>query len=136
MKGIHNFGVFLEILPGAEDGSYPGLEGLCHVSNLAIDRIRNCEAWMKSMGAEELEVMYMGVKSNGKIELSRKAVLEQRAGKGKKRPPQEEQPAAPPAPEMSEEGMYLQYGIALFCVNGSPGRGRTNLFRIVLYHRA
>merc|ERR1712194_590233 len=24
ITGIHNFGVFLEFLPGAEDGSYPG----------------------------------------------------------------------------------------------------------------
>ncbi|KAL3931338.1 MAG: hypothetical protein SGBAC_011356, partial [Bacillariaceae sp.] len=45
ITGIHNFGVFVEILPGAEDGSTPGLEGLCHVSELARDRVRNCEGY-------------------------------------------------------------------------------------------
>jgi polyribonucleotide nucleotidyltransferase len=76
ITGIHQFGVFVEILPGAEDGSYPGLEGLVHVSELARDRVRNCEAFIKSMGAEILTVKYIGL-SKGKIQLSRKAVLEE-----------------------------------------------------------
>lgn len=80
ITGIHPFGVFVEILPGAEDGSYPGLEGLVHVSELARERVRNCEGFMRSMGVEELTVKYLG-KENGKVQLSRKAVLEEKNGK-------------------------------------------------------
>ena len=76
ITGIHPFGVFVEILPGAEDGSTPGLEGLVHVSELARERVRNCEAFMKSMSVEELTVKYLGME-RGKIRLSRKAVLEE-----------------------------------------------------------
>lgn len=84
ITGIHQFGVFLEIIPGAEDGSYPGLEGLCHVSELHIERVRNCEAFVNSLGVTELEVKYLGKNDKGKYQLSRKAVLEERRGtKGK-----------------------------------------------------
>lgn len=79
ITGIHPFGVFVEILPGSEDGSTPGLEGLVHVSELARDRIRNCEGYIKSLGVEELTVKYLGVEK-GKIRLSRKAVLEEASG--------------------------------------------------------
>lgn len=79
VKGIHAFGVFVEILPGAEDGSTPGFEGLVHVSELARDRVRSCEGYMKSMGVEELTVMYLGM-DKGKPKLSRKAVLESQLG--------------------------------------------------------
>lgn len=75
IMGIHKFGVFLEILPGAEDGSSPGLEGLCHVSELHTERIRNCEGFVNSMGVQELEVRYLGVNEKGQLRLSRKDVL-------------------------------------------------------------
>ena len=68
----------MEILPGAEDGSSPGLEGLVHVSELARERVRNCEAFMRSMNVEELTVKYIG-RDKGKIQLSRKAVLEEQS---------------------------------------------------------
>lgn len=55
ITGIHNFGVFVEILPGAEDGSTPGLEGLCHVSELHIERVRNTEGFVRAMNTETLE---------------------------------------------------------------------------------
>jgi hypothetical protein len=65
---------------------------------------------MKSMGFEELEVMYMGKQANGKIRLSRKAVQEQKSGKGgggkRSLPKDKNEPsAAPPAQDgtMSEE---------------------------------
>jgi polyribonucleotide nucleotidyltransferase len=80
VKGIHPFGVFVEILPGAEDGSTPGFEGLVHVSELARDRVRNCEGFMKSMGVEEVTVKYLGM-DKGKARLSRKAVLEEQLGR-------------------------------------------------------
>ena len=95
IKGVHPFGVFVEFMPGAEDGSTPGLEGLVHVSELAKDRVRNCEGFMYSMDAEELKVMYLGFNDRGKRQLSRKAVLE-----GRVLTPKTEEP---PAPEMSEE---------------------------------
>lgn len=89
IKGIHPFGVFVEILPGAEDGSTPGLEGLVHVSELARERVRNCEGFMKSMAVEELTVKYLGMEK-GKIKLSRKAVLEDKSN-GKESPKQSPQ---------------------------------------------
>ena len=55
ITGIHNFGVFLEILPGAEDGSTPGLEGLCHVSELHVEHVRNTEGFLRGMNTETLE---------------------------------------------------------------------------------
>jgi polyribonucleotide nucleotidyltransferase len=102
ITGVHNFGVFLEILPGAEDGSYPALEGLCHVSELAGERVRNCEAFMKSMGVEEMEVMYQGLSDKGKHQLSRKAVLEEKYGGGKKRL-QKEASELPTSQPMSDD---------------------------------
>jgi len=96
ITGIHQFGVFVEILPGAEDGSYPGLEGLCHVSELHTERVRNCEGFMNSMGIEEMEVKYLGKNNKGKLQLSRKAVLEDKRNGNKKTP-------KTPKAEMSKE---------------------------------
>jgi polyribonucleotide nucleotidyltransferase len=76
IKGVHNFGVFLEFMPGAEDGSYSGLEGLCHVSELARDKVRNCEAYVNSLGVEEFDVVYLGINNAGKRQLSRKQALD------------------------------------------------------------
>jgi len=80
IMGIHQFGVFVEILPGAEDGSTPGLEGLCHVSELHTERVRNCEGFLKSMGVEELEVKLLSINDKGQLQLSRKAVLQEKKG--------------------------------------------------------
>jgi polyribonucleotide nucleotidyltransferase len=74
ITGIQAFGVFVEILPGPEDGSTPGLEGLVHISELARDRIRNCEGYVNSLGVDVLTVKYIGM-DRGKIKLSRKALL-------------------------------------------------------------
>lgn len=103
ITGIHNFGVFLEFMPGAEDGSTPGLEGLCHVSELAKDHVRNCEGFVKAMNVDELEVKYLGVNDKGKYQLSRKAVLEDRQGGGNGRT--EKKAANPPttATEMTKD---------------------------------
>ena len=92
ITGIHQFGVFLEFMPGAEDGSYPPLEGLCHVSELAKDRVRNCEGFVKAMRTEEFDVVYQGLNKNGKRSLSRKQALDKKHGNNgessKKEPPQ------------------------------------------------
>jgi polyribonucleotide nucleotidyltransferase len=103
ITGIHQFGVFVEILPGAEDGSSPGLEGLCHVSVLARENIRNCEAFMNSMNLKELEVMYQGLNDKGKVTLSRKAVLEARDGNRKPPPPPPQSPPSSPEVMSKEE---------------------------------
>jgi polyribonucleotide nucleotidyltransferase len=100
ITGIHNFGVFLEFLPGAEDGSSPGLEGLCHVSELHVERVRNCEGFVKSMNTETLDVVYLGKNDKGKYQLSRKAFLEQKGVKGRGDSGRQR---AVPSPEMSEE---------------------------------
>lgn len=83
ITGIHDFGVFLEILPGAEDGSTPGLEGLCHVSQLHVERVRNCEAFVNSLNLDEIEVKFTGLNQKGQLQLSRKAVIEESRGKSR-----------------------------------------------------
>jgi polyribonucleotide nucleotidyltransferase len=107
ITGIHDFGVFLEFMPGAEDGSYPGLEGLCHVSELHVERVRNCEGFLKSMNTETLEVQYIGKNNRGKYSLSRKKVLEANRKGGNrsngKGPAQRSAPQDPPPAEMKKE---------------------------------
>jgi len=112
IMGIHNFGVFVEILPGAEDGSTPGLEGLCHISELHVEHVRNCEGFIRGMNTETLEVVYLGKNKRGKHELSRKRAMEDRGvkprgdsrpGGGGGRRPSESKPPPSPAPEMSKE---------------------------------
>eukprot|EP00571_Detonula_confervacea_P000482 CAMPEP_0172314684 /NCGR_PEP_ID=MMETSP1058-20130122/23127_1 /TAXON_ID=83371 /ORGANISM="Detonula confervacea, Strain CCMP 353" /LENGTH=949 /DNA_ID=CAMNT_0013028615 /DNA_START=29 /DNA_END=2875 /DNA_ORIENTATION=- len=112
ITGIHNFGVFVEILPGAEDGSTPGLEGLCHVSELHVERVRNPEGFIRGMNTETLEVVYLGKNKRGKHELSRKKAMENKGVKprggsgdsrgGGARRPMESKPSTP-APEMSQD---------------------------------
>jgi len=112
ITGIHQFGVFLEILPGAEDGSTPGLEGLCHVSELHMERVRNCEGFIRGMNTETLEVVYLGKNKKGQHQLSRKALLEERGvkpryggeGGGRRITNGNDRPSSPTrAPEMSKE---------------------------------
>jgi polyribonucleotide nucleotidyltransferase len=101
ITGIHQFGVFVEILPGTEEGM-PGVEGLCHVSELHVERVRNCEAFMNSLNLETMEVKLLGKNDRGKWQLSRKAVLEDKLGRGRenkgvngagtKKPQAEEEP--------------------------------------------
>ena len=66
VKGIVTFGAFVEILPGKE--------GLVHISELAPQRVEKVEDVL-SMG-DELEVKCIGVDPQGKIKLSRKALLQ------------------------------------------------------------
>ena len=74
ITGIHNWGVFLEIMPG--------LEGLCHVSELHSERVRNCEGFVHSMGVDELKVKYLGKNERGQLQLSRKQTLSDGGGGG------------------------------------------------------
>ncbi len=66
VKGIASFGAFVEILPGKE--------GLVHISELAPQRVEKVEDVL-AMG-DELEVKCIGVDPQGKIKLSRKALLQ------------------------------------------------------------
>jgi polyribonucleotide nucleotidyltransferase len=65
VKSITDFGAFIEILPGRD--------GLCHISELEYHRVGSVEDVVK-MG-EMVKVKVIGVEDNGKIRLSRKALL-------------------------------------------------------------
>ena len=71
---ITNFGAFAEILPGKE--------GLIHISNIAHERINKVEDVLAV--DEEIDVKVIEIDSQGKIGLSRKALLEKPKYKGKK----------------------------------------------------
>ena len=63
---IADFGAFVQILPG--------LDGMVHISQLDTERVEKVED-LVHMG-EELTVMVTAIDENGKIRLSRQAVLE------------------------------------------------------------
>ena len=63
---LMNFGAFVEILPGKE--------GLVHVSELDTERVESVEAAVKV--GDELEVMVIELDRMGRVNLSRRAVLE------------------------------------------------------------
>lgn len=62
---IMNFGAFVEMLPGKE--------GLVHISNIAHERVNKVEDVL-AVG-DEIEVKVMEIDQQGKINLSRKALL-------------------------------------------------------------
>ena len=68
VKDIKDFGAFVEILPG--------VEGLCHISELAYKHVMNVEEVLKI--GDEVKVKIIDVKG-GKYSLSRKALLEKPA---------------------------------------------------------
>ncbi|MDD5132136.1 MAG: polyribonucleotide nucleotidyltransferase [bacterium] len=65
---LMNFGAFVEILPGKE--------GLVHISQLAEGRTEKVEDVVKE--GDELEVKVVEIDSQGRINLSRKAVLREK----------------------------------------------------------
>lgn len=81
--GIKDFGCFVEI--------FPGQDGLVHISELADIRVKRTEDVVK-MG-EETWVKCIGVDDKGRVKLSRKAAMKEKAAEGEA--PQEE-------PEQSE----------------------------------
>ncbi|WP_295162404.1 polyribonucleotide nucleotidyltransferase [uncultured Brachyspira sp.] len=68
VKDIKDFGAFIEILPG--------VEGLCHISELAYKHVMNVEEVLKI--GDEVKVKIIDIKC-GKYSLSRKALLEKPA---------------------------------------------------------
>jgi polyribonucleotide nucleotidyltransferase len=70
VKSVKDFGAFIEILPG--------VEGLCHISELDdgyVDRVTD----VVNVG-DEVQVEIINVDDRGKIKLSRKAVLQPAGG--------------------------------------------------------
>jgi polyribonucleotide nucleotidyltransferase len=65
VKKIMDFGAFVEILPG--------IEGLVHISQLALERVAKVTDVVKV--GDEIQVKCLEMDSNGKIRLSRKALL-------------------------------------------------------------
>ena len=66
VTGIKEFGAFVEILPG--------LEGLCHISELSDKRVPNVEAVCKV--GDKMRVMCIGVdEQRGRIKLSRREAM-------------------------------------------------------------
>jgi len=72
VTGIKDFGAFVEILPGTD--------GLCHVSELSDKFVKSVEDEVKV--GDILRVKVIDVDGQGRIRLSRKAVLREEAGKG------------------------------------------------------
>jgi polyribonucleotide nucleotidyltransferase len=67
---ITDFGAFVEILPG--------LDGLLHVSEIALHRVKDVRDELKE--GEQLLVKVINIDPSGKIRLSRKALLQEEAG--------------------------------------------------------
>ena len=65
VKRIEPYGVFVELWPGAE--------GLCHISKLAIERVEKCEN-VVSVG-DSIIVKCIKINDKGQIDLSRKDAL-------------------------------------------------------------
>jgi polyribonucleotide nucleotidyltransferase len=65
VKGIKEFGAFVEIMPGKE--------GLLHISEIDVVRVANVSDVLK-MG-DKIQVKLLGIDDNGKLKLSRRALL-------------------------------------------------------------
>lgn len=72
VKRITNYGAFVEILPGKE--------GLLHISQIEHSRINRVEDVLKV--GDEVQVKLIKIDEQGKLDLSRKALLERDPGDG------------------------------------------------------
>lgn len=81
VKKIMDFGAFIEILPG--------LEGLCHISQLARERVNVVQDVVQE--GDVLQVRVIDVEPSGRIKLSRKAIILEELGEE----PEPEQPRPP-----------------------------------------
>jgi polyribonucleotide nucleotidyltransferase len=86
VQRIADFGAFVEI--------FPGTDGLLHVSEIADYRVRDVRDELTE--GQQLLVKVINVEPNGKIRLSRKAVLQDEAAAGGE--------PVPTQPRSSEEG--------------------------------
>jgi len=74
VKRIMDFGAFVEIIPGVFGSQ--GKEGLVHISQLAMDRV-NKVTDVVNLG-DKIDVKVTEIDSQGRINLSHKAVLKER----------------------------------------------------------
>jgi polyribonucleotide nucleotidyltransferase len=65
-----NFGAFIEILPGQE--------GLCHISELADHYVERVEDVLNP--GDQVRVKVISIDDQGRVKLSRKAVLREEEG--------------------------------------------------------
>lgn len=65
IKGIHNFGVFVQVLPG--------YEGLVHISELDVKKVASPEK--EFVPGQKIDVKYLGKNEKGQMRLSRRAVM-------------------------------------------------------------
>ncbi|MDZ4815581.1 MAG: polyribonucleotide nucleotidyltransferase [Verrucomicrobiota bacterium] len=72
VTGTKEFGAFVELLPGKE--------GLCHISELADVRVNRTEDVAKE--GDRMWVKVLGVDDRGKVKLSRKVAMRERAEAG------------------------------------------------------
>jgi polyribonucleotide nucleotidyltransferase len=71
IKGIHDFGVFVEVLPGHE--------GLVHVSELDVKKIPDPTSAGYVVG-QKIDVKCLGFNNRGQLRFSRRAVLMRESG--------------------------------------------------------
>ena len=81
VKRVEAYGAFLEIMPGTD--------GLCHISDFAYERINAVEDVMKL--GDEVDVQVTNIDGEGRVRLSRKALLEKPEG-WVEPPPREDRP--------------------------------------------
>lgn len=72
VKKITNFGAFIEILPG--------VEGLCHISQIANEKVKDVKDYMKE-GEKVLVKITEIDRKTGKINLSRKEAIKEQNNK-------------------------------------------------------
>ncbi len=99
VTGVREFGCFVEILPGTE--------GMCHVSELSDEFIKDVDEAVKE--GDTLKVKVIEIDPAGKVRLSRKAVILEERGETYDAPAP--RPARPPRSGGSRGG------------NGGGGRG-------------
>jgi polyribonucleotide nucleotidyltransferase len=83
VQRLVDFGAFVEILPGTD--------GLLHISEVADYRVKDVRAELSE--GDQILVKVINIDPQGKVKLSRKAVLREQAGL----PPEEPQPPRPPS---------------------------------------
>ncbi|HMS32892.1 MAG TPA: polyribonucleotide nucleotidyltransferase [Ignavibacteria bacterium] len=76
IKGIKDFGAFVEIIPGKE--------GLLHISEIDNKRVMKVEDVLKI--GQIVQVKLMGIDDSGKLKLSRKILLPKESAKPKEQP--------------------------------------------------
>jgi polyribonucleotide nucleotidyltransferase len=86
VERITDFGAFIEILPG--------LDGLLHVSEIALHRVKDVRDELKE--GEQILVKVINIDPSGKVRLSRKALLQEEGGAPAAT---DDAPHRPPRPE-------------------------------------